>query len=132
MVKFHASTTGSRIERSSVNGSTLGLMPLGNIGLPLGPLGCDARTRVEFSGGGVADVAVERVHIAEQEGGEREAGAVGSFGGGGIEDQLAGAVIVTGHAEILLVPDVDAEFDGVIAEGVGHVADPLELVLLLV
>src|ERR1041385_6330345 len=43
MVKFHASTVGSRMARSVVNGSTFGLMPLGSIGLPFGPFGCDAR-----------------------------------------------------------------------------------------
>ena len=39
---------------------------------------------------------------------------------------------IAGHSQVLLPTDIDAEFDGVIAERVRHVADPLELVLLLV
>ena len=37
-----------------------------------------------------------------------------------------------GHAQVLLPPDIRSEFQRVIAECAGHVADPLKFVLLLV
>src|SRR5437016_8479063 len=43
MVKFQASTVGSRIVLSFVSGRTFGEMPFGRMGAPLGPLGCVAR-----------------------------------------------------------------------------------------
>src|SRR4051795_11545754 len=55
IVKFHASTVGSRIVRSLVSGSTLGLMPFGSIGFPVGPFGCDARIVSGLSGVGPCD-----------------------------------------------------------------------------
>src|SRR5437667_10445244 len=52
IVKFQASTTGRRILLSLVRGNTFGEMPLGRMGLPLGPFGWVAR--MEF---GSSDVA---------------------------------------------------------------------------
>ena len=82
--------------------------------------------------GGVADVAGERVHLAEQERCQAEAAAVRTLRGGRVEGELAGAVRVAGHAQVLLVAPVDAELERVVADDVGGVADPLEFVLLLV
>src|SRR5437764_9103295 len=50
--KFQASTTGSRMVLSLVNGSTFGEIPFGRMGLPVGPLGCVARIVEGSSAGG--------------------------------------------------------------------------------
>src|ERR1041385_4718965 len=43
MVKFQASTVGRRMLLSLVSGSTFGDTPFGSSGLPVLPLGCEAR-----------------------------------------------------------------------------------------
>ena len=82
--------------------------------------------------GGIADVAGEGLDIAKQERGDSEAAAIGARSGDGIEGELSGAVRITGDAEVLREAVIEPELDGVVAENVGHVADILELVFLLV
>ena len=75
---------------------------------------------------------MNELHLAEQEGRQPKAAAVGTLRGGRVEGELPGAVRIAGHAQVLPVAPVDAELEGVVADDVGGVADPLEFVLLLV
>src|SRR5262249_51550035 len=49
-----------------------------------------------------------------------------------VEAQLARTVRIARHAQILRIPEIAAELEGMVPEGVRDVADPLELILLLV
>src|SRR5262249_37835823 len=91
--------------------------------------------------GGIAHVSGEGLHLAQQERGQREAAAELRFtvfyaglprSRGRFEGQLARTVRIARDAQILRISQVAAELEGMIPEGVRDVADPLELVLLLV
>ena len=77
-----------------------------------------------------ADEAAEAGHVAEQERRQAEA-AVDAVGAVRREGQLAGAVRIARDAQVVRAPDVDAGLEGVAADQLGHVADELQLVLVL-
>src|SRR5262249_3676467 len=82
--------------------------------------------------GRIADVAGKGLHLPDEE--CRQAGATASRAGGRrrIKRKLAGAMRIARYAQVLLEADVNSEFQGVVADSVSRVADPLKLVLLFV
>ena len=78
-----------------------------------------------------ADVALEELHVAQQERGQTGTAAVGSLRAGGIEVELPGAVLVAGDAQVVGAADVGAELEGVIALDLGPVVDELILIFIL-
>ncbi len=84
-------------------------------------------TRIGFR----TDVALEQLHITEQECSETRAPAAHSLCTGGIEGKLAGAVLVAGDAQIVSLANVGAEFKRVVALDFSPIVDELDLLFVL-
>ncbi len=79
-----------------------------------------------------ADVAPERGHVTEHEARQRQTAAGRPARAVVGERQLAGAVPVARHAQVVRAAHVDAELHAVAAPQLGDVADDLELLLVLI
>ena len=79
-----------------------------------------------------ADVAPKPLNVADQERCEARAAAVRPLGARGVEGELARAVLVARHAQVVGAPNVGPELDGVVAQNLRPVVDELKLLFVLV
>src|SRR6185369_11363627 len=76
--------------------------------------------------------AAEVRHIADQEGRDSEALTAWSACALRAERELAGAVRIARHSQVVSTPNIDAELEGVIAGTLQEIADKLKLLLLFI